>query len=101
ASAGIAAKALAAPAGARLPIRVTAAGKVTFTATVPAARLGRRGAPVLVARGTATARRAGTVTITLRVPAAIRSAMRRLRGVTLTLRVTQAGRTTTRRVRLR
>jgi hypothetical protein len=96
------AKALAARAGIALKVDVSGAGRVTVTASVPAARLGRRGRkPVVVATGKATAARAGRTTVRLRLNATGRRQLRRLRGAQLTVLVTHAGRTTKKTIRLR
>ena len=98
--------------GLTLKVTVPAAGKVAASATVPASvakklRLGgattsrvlasaasSRGfaaasKAAVVARGTATAKQTGTVTLTLRPTAKARRAASRLRGAKLTIRVTQ------------
>ena len=95
----VTAKALGA--GLAVRVQVAAPGKVTITATVPAARLGRKGKPVVVASGSATAGGAGTVTVKLRLTAAARKRLRRLKGAPLTLRITHGGRTVTRNVTIR
>lgn len=87
------AAALTAPAGVTVGVTAPAAGRVTVVATVPAARLGRRGAAVVVARGMATASGAGTVSVRVRPTAAAQRAARRLRGARLTFTVTWNGRT--------
>jgi hypothetical protein len=98
----VTAKALAAKAGIALKVDVSGAGRVTVTASVPAARLGRRGRkPVVVATGKATAARAGRTTVRLRLNATGRRQLRRLRGAQLTVLVTHAGRTTKKTIRLR
>ena len=48
---------------------VGAAGKVTISGTVPAKTLGRKGKPIVVATGSATAKAAGNVTIKLKLNA--------------------------------
>jgi hypothetical protein len=95
------AKALASSKGLRLTVRVYAAGPVSVTATVPAARLGRRGKPVVIARGNATAAAAGKVVVELRVKRALRRKVRRLGGTRVKLRVLHGGHTIERSVRLR
>jgi hypothetical protein len=94
-------KALGSAAGLGVKVRVAAAGKVTITATVPAARLGRKGKPVVIARGSATARGAGTVTVRLRPTTAARKRLKRLKGARVTLRISHGARTTTKSVTLR
>ena len=74
-----------------MTVRVPRAGLVSVGATVPASRLGRRGAPVAVATGRARATRAGTVKVRLRATASARRGLKRLR---VTLRTTQGARTT-------
>jgi len=76
----ITAKALAAARGVPVKVKVGGPGKVSIKGTVPARRLGRRGKPVVVARGTGTPKAAGTVTIRLRLTAAARKRVRRLRA---------------------
>jgi hypothetical protein len=84
-----------------LKVRVATAGKVRITATVPAARMGRKGKPVVIAAGSANATGAGTVKVRLRLSAAARKRLGRLKGARVTLRTTQAGRSTTKKVTLR
>jgi hypothetical protein len=97
----IATKALAGAKGVAIKVKVARAGKVTISGTVPAEVLRRRGKPVRVAKGSALARRAGTVTVRLRLTSAARKQRRRLKGARLTLRISQGGLSTTRRVTLR
>lgn len=88
-------------------VRVTTprAGRVALRATVPGARLGRKGAAarraVAVAAGVTRAHGAGTLTIKLRFTAAGRRASARLKGATLTVRATVGASAATARVRLR
>jgi hypothetical protein len=77
------------------------AGLVSFTVTVPARVLGRRGAPVVVAAGSTPARARGRVVLRLRLNALGRANRAKLRGTALTLRVRQGPRLTTRTFRLR
>ena len=94
-------KALGAARGLTVKVQVAAAGKVKLVATVPAARMGRKGKPVVIATGSTTAVRAGTVKVALRPTAAARKRLKRLKGARMTVRVTQGGRSTTRKVTLR
>jgi hypothetical protein len=94
-------KALAGAKGVPIKVKVARAGKVTISGTVPARILSRRGRRVVVATGSATAKRAGTVTVRVRLTAAARKQRKRLKGARMTLRVTQGGLSTTKRVRLR
>jgi hypothetical protein len=55
----------------------------------------------VVAKGSTTAKRAGTVTVRLRLTPAARRKRARLRGARMTLRVTQGRLSTTKRIRLR
>jgi hypothetical protein len=55
----------------------------------------------VVARGTATAPRAGTITVKLRPTASVRKRLKRLKGARMTLQISQGGRTTTKSVTLR
>ena len=64
------AKALAGAKGVPIKVKVTRAGKVKLSGTVPAKVLRRKGKPVVVATGSAIAKRAGTVTVRLRLTAA-------------------------------
>jgi hypothetical protein len=88
-------------AGLPLTVKVPVAGKVTISATVPAKALGRKGKPVVVATGTGVAKAAGKLTIKLRLNAAGRKKIKRLKGARLTLKIAQGGRTTTKTVTLR
>jgi hypothetical protein len=83
-----------------IKVKVSRAGKVTITGSVPAKVL-RSSRSVVVAKGSAPATRAGTVTVRLRLTTAARKKRSRLKGARLTLRVTQAGLGTTKRFRLR
>ncbi len=92
-----------APAGRRgVPIKVTVAraGKVKISGSVPAKVL-RGSRSVVVAAGSATAKRAGTVTVRLRLTRAARRKPSRLKGARLTLRVTQGRLSSTKRLTLR
>jgi hypothetical protein len=93
--------ALAGAKGVPIKVKVARAGKVKISGTVPAKAMGRRGKPVVVATGSATASRAGTVTVRLRLNAAARKKRNRLKGARLTLRVSQGALSTTKRVTLR
>jgi hypothetical protein len=93
--------ALAGAKGVPIKVDVAGAGKVRISGTVPARTLRRRGKPVVVATGSATARRAGTVTVRLRLTAAARRKPKRLKGARMTLRVSHGGRTAIKRVKLR
>jgi hypothetical protein len=55
----------------------------------------------VVATGSGVAKRAGTVTVRLRLTAAGRKKRSRLKGARMTLRVSHAGLSTTKRVTLR
>ena len=56
---------------------------------------------IVVANGSATAKRAGTVTVRLRLTNAARKKRSRLKGARMTLRVTQGRLSTTKRFKLR
>lgn len=93
---------LAGAAGVALKVRVGAAGKVKVAGYVKASSLGLKGSRlILVATGSATAKRAGTVTVRLRLTKRSRRYRARLRWAKLVLRITHGGRTTKRTVRLR
>jgi hypothetical protein len=94
-------KALAGAKGMPIKVTVARAGKIKISGTVPAKVLGRRGRPVVVATGSATAKRAGTVTVRVRLTAAARKKRSRLKGARMTLRIRHGGLSTTRRVTLR
>jgi hypothetical protein len=94
-------KALAGSKGMPIKVTVARAGKITISGTVPAKVLGRRGRPVVVATGSATAKRAGTVTVRVRLTAAARKKRSRLKGARMTLRIRHGGASTTRRMTLR
>jgi hypothetical protein len=94
-------KALASDKGVPIKVKVTRAGKIKIYGSVRARVLGRRGKPVVVATGSGAAKRAGTVTVRLRLTAAGRKKRNRLKGVRMTLRVRHAGLSTTKRVTLR
>jgi hypothetical protein len=87
--------------GLALKVKLPEAGKVTVTATVPAKAMGRKGKPVKIGTGSATAKRAGTVTVKLKLTSAARKRLKKLKGAKLTLRFVQNGRVTTKTVALR
>ena len=93
-------KALARPKGVLIRVRVARAGKVKVTGSV-AAKVLRSSRSIVVARGSATAKRAGSVTVRLRLTTAARKKRSRLKGARMTLRVTQGSRTVTKRFKLR
>jgi hypothetical protein len=93
-------RALARARGVPIKVKVARAGKVKIAGSVPAKVL-RSSRSVVVARGSATAKRAGTVTVRLRLTAASRTARSRLKGARMTLRVSQGGLSSTKRFTLR
>ena len=96
----VTAKALAGRKGVPIKVKVARAGKVKVTGSV-AAKVLKTSRSVAVARGTTTAKRAGTVTVRLRLTTAARKKWRRLKGARMTLRVTQGRLSTTKRFKLR
>jgi hypothetical protein len=94
-------KALAGAKGVAIKVKVARAGKVKISGTVPAKTLRRTGKPIVVAIGSTTAKRAGTVTVRVRLTAAGRKQRKRLKGARLTLRVSQGALSATKRVTLR
>lgn len=94
-------KALAGARGVPVKVKVARAGKVKLSGSVPAKVLRRKGKPIVIATGSTTAARAGTVTVRLRLTSAARKKRNRLKGARMTLRVSQGGRSTTKRVTLR
>jgi hypothetical protein len=93
-------KALARARGVPIRVKVARAGKVKLAGSVPAKVL-RSSRSVVVATGSATAKRAGTVTVRLRLTTAARKKRSRLKGARMTLRVTQGSLRTTKRFKLR
>jgi hypothetical protein len=87
--------------GLAVTIRVDAAGPVTLTATVPAARMGRKGKPVIVATGRAVANAAGNVTVRLKLNSTGRKKLKRLKGARLTLTARHGGRRSTKTLLVR
>jgi hypothetical protein len=94
-------KALSGARGIPIKVKVARAGKVKLSGTVPAKVLRRKGKPVVIATGSATALRAGTMTVRLRLTAVARKKVKRLKGARMTLRVSQGGLSTIKRVTLR
>ena len=94
-------KALARAKGVAIKVKVARAGKVKLAGTVPAKVLKRTGKAVVVVKGSAVAKGAGTVTVRLRLTATGRKQRKRLEGARMTLRVSQGDLRTSRRVRLR
>ena len=97
----VTATALAGTKGMPIKVTVTRAGMVTISGTVPARILRKKGKPVVVVTGSAFAKRAGTVTVIVRLTAAGRKQRKRLKGAPLTLRISHGGLSTTKRVTLR
>jgi hypothetical protein len=97
----VTAKALAAAKGVAIKVKVTRAGKVKLSGTVAAKVMRRRGKAVVIATGSALAKRAGTVTVRLRLTSAARKQKKRLKGARMTLRVTQGALSSTKRIKLR
>jgi len=93
-------KALARKKGVAIKVKVVRAGKVKISGSV-AAKVLRSSRSIVVAKGSATAKRAGTVTVRLRLTKAARKKRSRLKGARMTLRVTQRGLSTTKRFTLR
>ena len=93
-------KALARAKGVLIKVKVALAGKVKISGSVPAKVL-RSSRSVVVATGSTTANRAGTVSVRLRLTTAARKKRSRLKGARMTLRVTQGRLSTTKRFTLR
>jgi hypothetical protein len=93
-------KALARAAGLSIKVKVARAGKVKIVGSVPAKVL-TSSRSIVVATGSATAKRAGTVTVKVRLTRAARKKRSRLKGARMTLRVTQGRLSTTKRFKLR
>jgi hypothetical protein len=85
----LAAAALTSARGAVIGVQVTRAGTVSVAVTVPARRLGRRGAAVVVASGTGTAKKAGKLMVRVKRTKAGRRGAARLRGAQVTVNVVQ------------
>jgi hypothetical protein len=97
----VAIKALASAKGVPVKVEVAGPGKVTISGSAPARVLGRKGGPIAVATGSATARDGGTVTVRLRLTAAASRKPNRLKGAPVTLRVSHGGLSTTKAITLR
>jgi len=93
--------ALASAKGVPIKVKVARLGKILISGSTPARILGRKGKPVVVALGSATARGAGTVTVWLRLTASARKEPNRLKGARMTLRVSHGGLSTTKGITLR
>ena len=93
-------KALASAKGVPIKVKVVRAGKVKVVGSVPAKVL-TSSRSIVVATGSTTAKRAGTVTVRLRLTSAARKKRSRLKGARMTLRVTQGRLSTTKRFKLR
>jgi hypothetical protein len=92
--------ALARAKGLAIKVKVARAGKVKISGSVPAKVL-TSSRSIVVATGSTTAKRAGTVTVRLRLTKAARKKRGRLKGARMTLRVTQGELSTTKHVQLR
>jgi hypothetical protein len=93
-------KALAGANGLPIKVNVSRAGKVKVSGSV-AAKVLSGSRSIVVATGSATAKRAGTVTVRVRLTKAARRKRTRLKGARMTLRVTQGRLSTTKRFKLR
>jgi len=95
------AKALSAATGLTLKLTVPARGKVTVTGTVAPKALGLKGKkPIVVATGSATATKAGKLSLHLKLTKTGRKYRKRLRGATIVLQIKQGKKTTTKRLKL-
>jgi hypothetical protein len=95
------ATALGAATGLTLKLTVPAPGKVTVTATVAPKALHLKGKKaIVVATGSATATKAGKLSLHLKLTRTGRKYRKRLKGATITLKITQGKKTTTKRVKL-
>jgi hypothetical protein len=95
------AKALAAATGLTLKLTVPARGKVTVTGSVTPKTLGLKGKrAIVVATGSATATKAGKLSLHLKLNATGRKYRTRLKGATIVLQIKQRKKTTTKRVKL-
>ena len=93
-------KALARARGLSIKVKVAHAGKVKISGSV-AAKVLKSSRSVVVAKGSATAKRAGTVTVRVRLTTAARNQRSALKGARMALRVTQGSLSTTKHFRLR
>jgi hypothetical protein len=96
----VAVKVLAGRKGLPIKVKVTRAGKVKISGSVPAKVL-TSSRSIVVATGSTTAKRAGTVTVRLRMTKAARKKRSQLKGARMTLRVTQGKLSSTKHVKLR
>jgi hypothetical protein len=95
------AAALAGASGLTLKLTVPARGKVTVTGSVAPTALRLKGnRAIVVATGSATATKAGKLSVRLKLNRAGRRYRKRLKGATITLKITQGKTTTTKRVKL-
>jgi hypothetical protein len=95
------AAALSAATGLTLKLTVPASGKVTVTATIAPKALHLKGKKaIVIATGSATATKAGKLSLHLKLTSTGRKYRKRLKGATITLKITQAKKTTTKRVKL-
>lgn len=76
--------------GVALRVRTSAAGTLSAILRVPARQVGRKGRAIAVASASVRVKKAGRVTITLKLTAAGRRHARRLRGAAATLVIEQA-----------
>jgi len=87
--------------GATIQVAVGKAGKISVIVTVPASAVGRRGVPVVVATGTASASAAGQLTVALKATKAGKRYKKKLQGKRATFAVKAGGKTTKKTVKLR
>jgi hypothetical protein len=98
---GAKAAALGKRAGLPVVVTVPRAGIVRVTVKVAASRLGRKGKPIVIATGKATAKKAGKVTVKLKATKTARKSLNRLRGAKVTLTVKVGTLVSTATVRLK
>ncbi len=95
------AAALGAATGLTLKLTVPARGKVTVTGSIAPKALHLKGKKaIVVATGSATATKAGKLSLHLKLTSAGRKYRKRLKGATITLKITQGKKTTTKHLKL-
>ena len=87
--------------GTTIQVAVGKAGKVTVTVTVPARSVGRKGAPVVIAAGTATAKSAGQLAVKLKPTKLGKKLKSKLRRKRVKIVIKSGGKATTKTITLR
>jgi len=87
--------------GSSIQVGTGKAGKITVTVKVKASTVGRRGAQIVIATGSARAAKAGGFTVKLKPTKLGKKFKKKLRGKKVTVVISAGGKTTTKTVTLK